>query len=170
MAKFENLTGKVYSRLTVISQADNLKDRTAWNCQCSCGNTAIVRGSYLKDGRTTSCGCFQKQAARNKLLKHGRSDRVNNKEEFIIYSRETHIMRKYKLSMENYNKMLKDQDNKCFICGYEFGQVKGDTYVDHCHSTKKVRGLLCQGCNSGLGHFKDDTQRLAQAIKYLTKE
>jgi len=66
--------------------------------------------------------------------------------------------------------MLKEQDNKCKICSYEFGQKQGDIYVDHCHTTKEVRGLLCQGCNSGLGYFKDNKQSLANAIKYLNKE
>lgn len=169
MAKFEDITGKVYSRLTVISQADNLKDRTAWNCKCSCGNEVVIRGSYLKNGKSTSCGCFQKQAARNKMLKHGRADRVNNRKEWIVYTRETHIMRKYKLPIERYNQMLVEQDNKCFICGYEFGQVKGDTYVDHCHTTKQVRGLLCQNCNTGLGSFKDNTDALQKAIEYLKR-
>jgi hypothetical protein len=65
--------------------------------------------------------------------------------------------------------MLQNQDNKCFICSYEFGQKQGDTYVDHCHTTSVVRGLLCQKCNSGLGYFKDNVKSLAKAIEYLKR-
>ena len=63
--------------------------------------------------------------------------------------------------------MLVEQDNKCFICGYEFGQVKGDTYVDHCHTTKIVRGLLCQNCNSAIGYARDNPDILIKASKYV---
>lgn len=40
-------------------------------------------------------------------------------------------------------------------------------FVDHCHDKKKVRGMLCNNCNTGLGYFKDDTTRLQRAIDYL---
>ena len=39
--------------------------------------------------------------------------------------------------------------------------------MDHCHKTKKIRGLLCHTCNSGLGMFKDNIEYLKNAIKYL---
>ena len=39
--------------------------------------------------------------------------------------------------------------------------------IDHCHSTGKIRGLLCDRCNHGLGHFKDDINLLIKAIEYL---
>ena len=39
--------------------------------------------------------------------------------------------------------------------------------MDHCHATGKLRGLLCQPCNTGLGHFQDDVERMQRAIDYL---
>lgn len=42
-------------------------------------------------------------------------------------------------------------------------------YIDHCHKTNQVRGLLCFSCNSALGHFKDNVESLKKAIKYLKK-
>lgn len=60
---------------------------------------------------------------------------------------------------------------KCAICGkdiYLFGSKKSNTaHVDHEHSTGKIRGLLCQECNTGLGKFRDNPLFLANAIKYL---
>ena len=61
--------------------------------------------------------------------------------------------------------MLKKQNNKCKICNVKFS--KSTACVDHCHTTNKVRGLLCRLCNIGLGHFKDNTEILTNAITYL---
>lgn len=70
----------------------------------------------------------------------------------------------YGLAEEDYNTMLAEQGGNCAIC-----DASMDTpHVDHCHTTGKVRGLLCKLCNAGLGQFQDDTARLARAIVYLT--
>jgi hypothetical protein len=57
---------------------------------------------------------------------------------------------------------LKDTTKECVICGSEEKLV-----VDHCHTTGKVRGMLCQHCNLGLGHFRDDPDLLEFARIYL---
>ena len=53
-----DLTGHKYGMLTVIEQAENKKDRTAWLCQCECGNKKIVPGLSLRCLSTKSCGCI----------------------------------------------------------------------------------------------------------------
>lgn len=68
MAKFIDLTGKKYNKLTVISRAESRRQPsgklvTYWNCKCECGNTTQVRGCDLKDGHIISCGCSH--------IKHG---------------------------------------------------------------------------------------------------
>jgi hypothetical protein len=67
--------------------------------------------------------------------------------------------------------MLLDQDYKCAICKISETEIKHkrNTYfaVDHCHSTGKVRGLLCNNCNCILGFINDKTEHLNNAIKYL---
>lgn len=72
---------------------------------------------------------------------------------------------KYGISIEDYNKMVEEQKNKCAICLSELNPP----LVDHCHQTNKVRGLLCQSCNSGLGFFYDEIKYLRSAIEYLKK-
>lgn len=54
--KLIDLTGDRFGKLVVTSQAPRRKS-TMWNCICDCGKTSVVRGSHLKDGETTSCGC-----------------------------------------------------------------------------------------------------------------
>ena len=52
-----DLTGQVFGKLTVIRRDGIIYPQAAWLCQCQCGNTNTVRGSSLRTGETTSCGC-----------------------------------------------------------------------------------------------------------------
>lgn len=73
------------------------------------------------------------------------------------------LKHEYGLSEEDYNNLHVQQNNQCKICGITPKKL----VVDHCHTTGRVRGLLCHNCNTGLGQFKDNTQFLQLAIKYL---
>lgn len=65
------------------------------------------------------------------------------------------------------------QDQSCAICKKPLVtdasriQDKNKACVDHCHRTGRVRGLLCTGCNKGLGIFGDNPVLLGRAIDYL---
>lgn len=52
-----DLTGQRFGKLTVLRPAENVGRRTAWLCQCDCGNQAVVLTHRLREGRTKSCGC-----------------------------------------------------------------------------------------------------------------
>lgn len=73
----------------------------------------------------------------------------------------------YGLSKEDYFNLLNGQNNLCAICGKK--DEDKVLCVDHDHKTGEVRGLLCNGCNIGLGNLKDDIQILQSAIAYLQK-
>lgn len=77
------------------------------------------------------------------------------------------IKHKYGITLEEYNQ-LKDSSNQCHICNTEFGE-KLRKNLDHCHATGKIRGILCQQCNVGIGCLKDDIERLSSAIEYIKK-
>jgi hypothetical protein len=77
------------------------------------------------------------------------------------------IRRTYGISLAEYNAMLSNQGNACAICGKHASTSKRRLAIDHCHKTKVVRGVLCDHCNQGLGHFKDDPKRLITAARYL---
>jgi len=70
------------------------------------------------------------------------------------------------LSAQEYEVMSEMQENKCAICG-KVNNVSKTLCVDHDHGTNRVRGLLCNMCNLGLGHFRDNIYILEHAIKYL---
>jgi len=78
------------------------------------------------------------------------------------------VLHKYGLSKERYDLMLWAQDNRCVICTTEFSDSVTPV-VDHCHNTGEVRGLLCSNCNTALGLFKDNVDRLQKAIQYLAR-
>ena len=71
---------------------------------------------------------------------------------------------RYGITQEEYDKILKSQNNCCAICKIEFYKTP---HIDHCHETKIVRGLLCSNCNSGIGLLGDDPRRLRAATQYL---
>ncbi len=79
------------------------------------------------------------------------------------------IKRTYGIDSETYYEMLERQNYKCAICFSEDNNSSARTkmFIDHCHSTGKVRGLLCSKCNMALGNFNDDIEILKNAIEYL---
>lgn len=76
-------------------------------------------------------------------------------------------LKKYDLTLEGYDELFRDQKSKCAICKTSKRNRHGTFNVDHNHVTGKVRGLLCDLCNRGLGSFKDNIQALEEAIIYL---
>lgn len=74
---------------------------------------------------------------------------------------------KYGISLEQRDAMLVSQGNRCAICSTDDPGDYNGWCIDHCHSTKRVRGILCRHCNLLLGYARDNTQTLSNAIKYL---
>jgi hypothetical protein len=66
--------------------------------------------------------------------------------------------------------MLIKQNNKCGICQKDETEVhRKRLFVDHCHTTGNVRGLLCHNCNTAIGFLKDSVQTALQAATYLSR-
>ena len=85
-------------------------------------------------------------------------------------AKDTWLKKKYGISFADHVAMFASQKGKCAICGIEEVDAPRKTlFVDHCHTTGDIRGLLCHHCNSGLGHFMDNIDFLSAAISYLTK-
>lgn len=77
------------------------------------------------------------------------------------------LKRFYGITAADYAKMLKKQKGNCAICQNLLTLKRPP--VDHCHKTGKVRAILCNSCNWGLGHFKDDLTTMKRAMAYLRK-
>jgi hypothetical protein len=89
--------------------------------------------------------------------------RANNLEKVIMKERR-YQMKQYGITVDDYNQMFTLQNGRCAICGVN---QEGNLDVDHCHQTKKVRGLLCRKCNLAIGYFQDDPLLCKRASDYL---
>ena len=74
---------------------------------------------------------------------------------------------RYGITPDDYKIMVNEQDNKCKICRQS--PSKRGLFVDHCHVTNNIRGLLCQACNIAIGQMKDDPERLENAANYVSR-
>jgi hypothetical protein len=82
--------------------------------------------------------------------------------------RKWNLKRSYNITLEDYDELLLKQKNCCAICGKHQSNLTRTLFVDHCHTTGKVRGLLCHHCNILLGNAEDNITVLESAISYLT--
>lgn len=96
--------------------------------------------------------------------------RANNQKKVAQYK----WKERYNITPERYDELFSKQEGLCAICGqpetarHNRSRKVQKLAVDHCHTTGRIRGLLCQDCNRGLGKFRDDPQRLQKAIDYLS--
>jgi 5-methylcytosine-specific restriction endonuclease McrA len=91
------------------------------------------------------------------------SDKSARAERSVFYARQS----KYGISREDFFLMLEKQNYQCTLC---LTPIDKSSHIDHCHTTNKVRGILCARCNKGLGHFKDNIVVLKRAIQYLEEQ
>jgi len=82
--------------------------------------------------------------------------------------RSYHRHYKFGMTVEDYDRLLAEQGGVCAICGGLPSRTK-HLHVDHCHETNRLRGLLCDACNLGLGKFKDSPETLERAAAYLRR-
>ena len=122
-----------------------------------------------KYGRQKICKtCKDIKTTLHRSTKEGRKAYNERQRKFNLSEagRIGHVRRKYGLSKEQYFKLVEDSDGFCKICG-RLPTSGARLSVDHCHHSGKVRGLICNNCNAGLGLFKDDISILVNAIEYL---
>lgn len=97
---------------------------------------------------------------RNKAREYNRQWAINNKDYYLL--------KQYGITHEEFKRILISQNNLCAICNKNLNERRW-MYLDHCHNTNKVRGILCFNCNTAIGSFRDSIDLLKNAIKYLEK-
>ncbi len=171
----------------------------AVKCKCDCGTEKVKICSNLIRQPSISCGCFCKEINSKRLRKgtlanngykkcckclktksiKNFSKTKLNKDGFhgqcLECYRYDRFRKKYKLSADKYNIMLKEQNYQCDCCKIFFKKNSVNSYkkikicIDHDHKSGKIRGLLCGKCNSAIGLFGDSINNLQNAINYLKR-
>lgn len=121
--------------------------------------------------------CYQDYYHKNKEKIGEKSTRRQRKTYNV--KQQSNYLRRYNITIEQYEVLCKKQNNLCAICGnpetikHHVTNITKRLGVDHCHAIEKqtgeikIRGLLCQFCNQGLGRFFDSSELLRNAADYL---
>jgi hypothetical protein len=118
----------------------------------------FTKSIYNADGLSSYCRSCGRQ--RQKAFREAHPERTNASK----------LRSKYGITAEQYNAMLATQNGQCAICETTVsGRKRTVFYIDHNHSTRTVRGLLCMNCNTGLGMFQDSARVLENARNYLAR-
>ena len=125
----------------------------------TCGVEKSILEFYFRDKKTgrRHSACKECDKARVKARHQANPERTRN----------NNLKRNYGITLEDHSKMYEEQNGRCAICGNEGNGKWKKLCVDHCHTTGKIRGLLCKSCNIALGEFKDDPSIIEKAVLYL---
>jgi len=133
--------------------------RECKKCGCIQPLDKYPKAKQCYDGRAPTCKACKNKKQRKKYIS-GTSYKEKD--------RNKHYLRKYGITIEDYNQMLVEQKGMCKICGTKTpGDNITNFIVDHCHDTGVVRGLLCRKCNTGIGYLQDSYKVVQQAAYYL---
>ena len=95
---------------------------------------------------------------------------TENKEKIDTDKRKSALKNNFGITIEQFNEMSKNQDNRCGICNNLFTVGKPfNPNIDHNHVTNKIRGLLCGQCNRSIGLLRDNPVIIKNAIKWITE-
>lgn len=115
---------------------------------------------------------------KEKILEHHKEYRNKNKKKVLECNRKYNkskidvirnrqLKHNFGITLEQYNEIFIIQNGCCDICGRHQSEFSKALVVDHDHKTGKIRGLLYDNCNHGIGNFKDNIETLQKAINYL---
>lgn len=134
--KIESLVGRKFGKLTVLERAEDYivpktkQHQFCWLCQCECGNQKVVRGSTLKNGKTTSCGCVHKEVVKKIGIKNKKTNNYDLSGEYGIGY--THNGREFYFDLEDYD-LIKDYSWSMDKAGYVIGSPSKNRKQIHLH-------------------------------------
>jgi len=159
-------SGNRFGMLTLVTMLNQKNSNGSYRyiVQCDCGESKAIYYNQMVRGNTKSCGCQQyPKGELSANWKHGQSRTKD-------YESNYQMTKNYGIGLKEYDVMFNAQNGVCAICSKEPPNThKKRLNVDHCHTTGKVRGLLCDACNRAIGLLKDSPDLLNKAISYLAR-
>lgn len=145
-----------------------------YTCKTTKPKEAFHNCSTSPTGKQTTCKVCRKEQRLHYYNTRTEEQRVNEllkgrewRKKNLTHCRHSWVKAKYGISPNEYTSLKIKQNFCCAICGKSEEDNGRFLATDHCHTTGKVRGLLCKCCNLGLGQFKDDAKLLSLAVDYL---
>jgi len=126
-----------------------------------CKECILEEGALYQKANPEVC---HKKSNKYAAKERARQLKIKNRK---LEARNSQMKLKYGITLEDYEILLKAQEGRCAICGIHEDLLTRALAIDHCHTTGKIRGLLCNYCNPGLGSFRDSVKSLQAAIMYL---
>lgn len=143
-------------KTTLLPQTGHLLTKVCRECKLELPLTDYYGHQSTRDHLRHECKkCINKST----LISY-----LKNKDARVAQRKDYHFRSNYGLTRLEVEELKMKQNFKCMICDDVV-----DLVVDHCHETGKVRDLLCNKCNQGLGSFKDDPEITDKATNYLRK-
>lgn len=142
-----------------------MENKICPRCKLTKAVSEFQKNKCAKDGYQYHCKVCRKVYDNAEVKQKYNRNRYHVKNDSY---RDWAYQRHFGISLIEYNLMLEQQEGVCKICG-KVCKTGQRLAVDHCHTTKNVRGLLCMECNRGLGAFKDNVDLLQKAIYYLER-
>ena len=153
--------------------------KTCSSCKVEKLAVSFHKRTLSKDGLHSYCKecTTQKNKAWGKANKEKQAESCSNwykknRAHAIAKGTDWHYKAHYGISYEEFLAMAKAQNNQCAICAVDLvfdKRCSERAVLDHDHDTGENRGVLCNGCNTGIGLLKDSASVLTKAASYLTK-
>lgn len=153
-------------------------------CKVERKETLFHKDKHKLSGRRPDCKyCQAEYHAKNKKTRNQQCNKnwhtkykytykEINKKRYLnnkLKARDFRLKNMYGIGIEEFEVMFNNQKGCCKICSRHQSELDQTIFVDHCHVTKKVRGLLCRSCNFLLGAARDKVSILNSAINYLNE-
>lgn len=160
----------MYAELSLIA-----KTKVCGDCKLNKPASDFSKDKGKYDGLCWHCKVCRKKYrqqphVRSQTSIYNKAERKKDPEKTKERDRKYTLSRYWGMTPEEFEKLLNDPGRKCKICKRpERSSEKKPLVIDHCHTSGRIRGLLCDDCNRGIGLLKDSPDILQNALDYLVQ-